>query len=79
MNKFFYAVVLFALFSINSKVAIENKFYADVYVCYSATSVAYHSNQNCKGLSRCTHKIIAVSENDAIKKYQKRMCKWCYK
>jgi hypothetical protein len=49
-----------------------------VYVCDSNTSVAYHSNRSCKGLNRCTHTIISVSENDAINRYGKRACKICY-
>ncbi len=49
-----------------------------VYVCDSNTSVAYHSNRSCKGLNRCAHTIISVTENDAITRYGKRACKICY-
>ncbi|MES2023908.1 MAG: hypothetical protein V4439_04455 [Patescibacteria group bacterium] len=48
-----------------------------VYVCDSQTSVAYHVDKNCKGLSRCTHKIITVTKADAVNVYKKRACKIC--
>lgn len=51
---------------------------ATVYVCDSSGSVAYHSDKNCSGLNRCTHKIIAVTETEAIKTYGKRKCRKCY-
>ena len=50
----------------------------NVYVCVSNTSVAYHSNRNCTGLSRCTHEIKAMSIDDAVK-MGKRQCHICYK
>jgi hypothetical protein len=50
----------------------------DVYVCVSTTSVAYHSNKSCTGLSRCTHEIKAMSVDDAVK-MGKRPCHICYK
>jgi hypothetical protein len=49
-----------------------------VFVCDSETSIAYHASRSCKGLNRCTHTIISVSENDAINRYGKRACKICY-
>lgn len=48
-----------------------------VYVCNSNTSVAYHSSQNCRGLNRCTHKVIKVTQKEAIETYGKRACKLC--
>ena len=51
---------------------------SSVYVCDSSTSVAYHSSSDCRGLNKCTHTIIRVSQNDAINKYGKRACKICY-
>lgn len=48
-----------------------------VYICYSNTSYAYHSSTDCRGLNRCTHKIIKVSKKDAVDKYGKRACKLC--
>jgi hypothetical protein len=49
-----------------------------VFVCDSETSVAYHASRSCKGLNRCTHTIISVTENDAINRYVKRACRICY-
>ena len=51
---------------------------SDVYVCDSKTSVAYHADKDCRGLNRCTHTIIKISQTDAINKYGKRKCKICY-
>lgn len=51
---------------------------ANVYICNSSTSVAYHSKKDCRGLNRCTHTIIEVSEEKAAKEYSKRKCKVCY-
>ena len=48
-----------------------------VYVCVSTSSVAYHSTQSCKGLSKCTHTIKGMSETDA-KNMGKRKCKLCW-
>jgi len=48
-----------------------------VFVCDSSTSYAYHSYQNCRGLNRCKHQIISVTENQA-QNMGKRPCKICY-
>jgi len=48
-----------------------------VYICYSATSYAYHSSPDCRGLNRCTHRLIKVSLEDARNKYNHRPCKLC--
>jgi hypothetical protein len=49
-----------------------------VWICDSKTSVAYHSKKDCAGLSRCTHQIIEISEEEAKKEYDKRKCKMCF-
>jgi len=49
-----------------------------VYVCDSKTSYAYHSPKDCRGLSRCTHEIIKVTESEAKNTYYKRACKLCW-
>src|SRR4051812_25883342 len=49
-----------------------------VYVCYSKTLYAYHSTKDCRGLNRCTHEIIKITESDAINTYYKRACKECW-
>lgn len=51
---------------------------ATVYVCDSSGSVAYHAVKDCSGLNRCTHRIVAVSESDAVNTYRKRKCQKCY-
>jgi hypothetical protein len=49
-----------------------------VYICNSEGSVAYHSSKECKGLQKCSHTILTVTEEDAISKYNRRACKICY-
>ena len=49
-----------------------------VYVCDSGGAVAYHADRNCRGLRRCTHEIVLVSESDAVKVYHHRKCRICY-
>ncbi|MEI6949435.1 hypothetical protein V9K67_19770 [Paraflavisolibacter sp. H34] len=51
---------------------------ANVYVCVSTTSVAYHNQKSCRGLNRCTHQVVTVSEEKAVKEYGKRKCLICY-
>jgi len=48
-----------------------------VYICSSTTSYAYHNSIKCKGLNRCTHKIIKVSLKEAVEKYKKQACRIC--
>lgn len=50
---------------------------AGVYICNSSTAYAYHSSDHCRGLNRCSHGVIKVSLNDAIKKYHRQPCKIC--
>jgi hypothetical protein len=50
----------------------------NVFICDSAKAVAYHSKKQCSGLGKCTHDILEISENDAIKKYDRRKCKVCF-
>lgn len=49
-----------------------------VYVCNSSTSVAYHQDRDCRGLGRCRHEIIYVTQEEAVNTYGKRACKICY-
>jgi len=48
-----------------------------VYVCDSPKAVAYHSRENCRGLQKCTHDIIAMSVA-AAKDRGLRTCQICY-
>lgn len=48
-----------------------------VLICQSKSAHAYHS-YICSGLSRCKHKIIKMSKEDAIKAGYKP-CGFCYK
>jgi hypothetical protein len=77
MTKLFLGLVLSLTLSPSISKPVKNPS-ATVYICDSSTSIAYHSDKNCKGLNRCTHTIVSVSEDDAVKKYKKRRCKICY-
>ena len=48
-----------------------------VYLCDSETAHVYHSTKDCRGLRNCTHKIIKVTLDDAVNKYNRRACKIC--
>jgi 5-bromo-4-chloroindolyl phosphate hydrolysis protein len=47
----------------------------NVYICDSPTAKKYHLRNDCKGLSRCTHRIIEVTLEEA-KKRKFELCKF---
>lgn len=50
-----------------------------VYVCQSKNAVAYHKSCTyCIGIKNCSHKIVALSKDDAINNLHLRACKICY-
>lgn len=51
---------------------------ATVYVCTGPQSVCYHSSSKCRGLSRCSADVKAVSL-DKAKQMKRRPCGICYK
>lgn len=46
-----------------------------VYVCDSPNAYRYHLTKNCRGLSNCSHRILAISIEEAEKE-NKTLCKW---
>ncbi len=50
----------------------------EVYICDSNTAKAYHSNQNCRGLNRCTHEVVKVIKKEAEEEYGRVKCQVCY-
>lgn len=50
----------------------------NVYICTSPKAYAYHKNENCKFLKRCSYEIKAISIEDAKRKGYKP-CKSCVK
>ena len=50
-----------------------------VWICTGPSAYAYHSNQNCSGLNRCSAEIKMVTLHDAIVKWKRDKCKKCYK
>ncbi len=52
---------------------------SSVYLCMGETSECYHKNKTCKGLINCSKEIISVKLDEAISKYNRRPCGFCYK
>lgn len=48
-----------------------------VYICTGETSTKYHSDPDCRGLSRCSGEIEEVSEEEA-EDMGRTPCKICY-
>jgi 5-bromo-4-chloroindolyl phosphate hydrolysis protein len=48
---------------------------ASVYICDSPTAKKYHLKNDCRGLSRCTHRIIEITLEEA-KKRKFELCKF---
>jgi len=46
-----------------------------VYVCNSPNATRYHYKADCRGLSNCQHRVIAMTLEDA-QKSNKTLCKW---
>ena len=49
-----------------------------VYVCTGAKSKRYHTYKNCKGLRRCSRRIIQITKSEAEEK-GKTPCRICTK
>lgn len=49
----------------------------NVYICTGSSSKRYHSDPDCKGLSRCSGEIEGVSEEEA-EDMGRTPCKICY-
>lgn len=76
-------ILIIALFvSVRSSYALPTHFSSrtkrdSVLICQSKSAYAYHSHV-CRGLGRCTHKVVKMSKEDAIKAGYKP-CGFCYK
>lgn len=49
-----------------------------VFICNSLNAKAYHKNDDCKGLEKCTHEIKEITIDEALNKKLKP-CKVCLK
>ena len=47
-----------------------------VYICDSSNAHAYHYKKDCRGLSRCKHKVLKVTLEDAKAKHGRKLCGW---
>ena len=68
MNKFVLGLIV--LISLSFKEDTQST----VYICNSRSSKAYHLDKNCFALKNCSHNVYAVSREDAIHKYGRRLC-----
>lgn len=82
LNLFF---ILLCAACTNNKTPKAGQFYdpqeqetGEVYVCTGEKSHAYHSNENCYGLSRCSRDIIKVTIEEA-KEHGRTPCHYCHK
>jgi hypothetical protein len=51
---------------------------AKVYICDSKTAKAYHKDEDCRGLNRCTHGVVKVTKREAVEEYGRVPCQVCY-
>lgn len=72
MKKVF-ILFLFCLPLLSMKVDSPEK---KVYICTGPKAKVYHSTPKCKGLNKCSGKVIAVSLESV--KEKRRACKICY-
>lgn len=49
-----------------------------VYICTGGYSKCYHKSDNCEGLVYCSKEIKKVTKEDAVNKYNRKPCKYCY-
>ena len=63
---------------LGSFVALQTSEQESVYICTSPKAYAYHKNEDCKFLKRCSYEIKAISIEDAKRKGYKP-CKSCTK
>ena len=50
-----------------------------VYICMGPQSECYHKSTECRGIKNCSKSIKKVTLNEAIEKYRRRPCGYCYK
>lgn len=72
-------MLLFAMLClIEPSVAFENReTAAQVYICTGPKAKAYHKTDRCRGLNRCSGKVVSVSLEKA-KQMGRRPCGICY-
>lgn len=50
---------------------------SDVYICTGPMSEAYHSTDECKGLTHCSGEVVSVSKAEA-KEMGRHACHYCH-
>ncbi|MCW3083120.1 MAG: hypothetical protein JWP12_486 [Bacteroidetes bacterium] len=61
------------LFSFHARTPVAN-----VYICDSKGSKAYHSSKTCRGIKICKHQVLEVTLKEATDVYKRIACKICY-
>lgn len=49
-----------------------------VYICTGTYAYTYHKTDKCEGLDRCSREIKKVTKDEAVDKYKRKPCKYCY-
>lgn len=49
----------------------------DVYICTGENSHAYHSYEDCEGLSYCKDEIQTITYQEAVRDYDRTPCHYC--
>ncbi|WP_406844211.1 hypothetical protein [Flavobacterium soyae] len=65
-----YALPLFFVFLISFRPPETS-----VYICGSTGAKKYHYNENCRGLSSCSHEVVKTSLKQA-QRYGLTLCGW---
>ena len=50
-----------------------------VYICMGPSSECYHKDTDCRGIKNCSKEIKKVTLKEAIEKFKRRPCGYCYK
>lgn len=80
LNKLFVFLLLILLIPSCKNSKTENDIEGDeiVYICTGRLSKAYHIDEDCKGLKRCSGEIRPITKAEA-KKIDRHFCNFCKK
>ncbi len=73
MSKYIISLLLLLSFATTTAISDTN----NVYICTGSKSACYHRISSCRGLSRCSGSVVAISKEKAVST-GKRPCKICY-
>ncbi|NOQ71486.1 MAG: hypothetical protein GQ574_05770 [Crocinitomix sp.] len=67
-------MLLFASFGNEKPVVFAKEKVTYVWICVTEGSYAYHFDSKCHGLNRCKGERRHVTLEDAVKKYERKIC-----